>query len=394
MESYVAKILIDGFAICPGMTGVGRYVVRTLEQFLKINQSMQFYLAVIDGTPTALLPQADNLEYLKVSWINHFWHTFVVIPKLVRRIKPDLVFIPYDVPVGFFSAPYVMAVHDVPDVLRSAQRIGSGSRGSYRLHLRDWLFGLLVPRALRKAEFVIAVSHYIAAWLEKEVKIDPSKLLLAPYAPGADFKGLSQKVKKDEVWSKLGTPQGFILVIYTGDARENIGILPEIYHKLVDQSLPQHLVIAGVNDYAKPKVISLISGFSWRDRVKILPFITPEKVFDLVELYHSSSVYFDISLHEGFGMQVIEAMASGTPVVCSDRGALPEVTGDAAILVDPMNVEEIVAALVRVLGDETFRQELIKRGYDRSEMYSWPRTAKIIFDGLKRIAERQKIGIG
>ena len=344
---------------------------------------MQFYVIVMDNIPKSILPQGPNVEYLYVSWLNQLWHGLVVVPKLVRTVQPDAVLIAYDTPVGPLQRPYAMVFTEVPHNIRPKELKGPGY---IKWKLQKLLFRLLTPGSLRKAAAVFPISHYNTGWLVNEAHVDPGKIILAPCAPAADFQRLSREVKKDEVWRKLETPQGYILVFYTGAQRENIDIVLQVYNRIVEQGHLQDLVIAGVRDHDRPYLITLFADFAWRDRVKIIPFITGDNVFSqLAEIYGSAQIYLDLSLHEGFGMQVVEAMACGAPVVCSNRASLPEVAGDAAMLVDPMNVEEIVAALERVLRDETHRQELIKRGYARAERYSWPRTARIILTKLQEI---------
>ena len=108
----------------------------------------------------------------------------------------------------------------------------------------------------------------------------------------------------------------------------------------------------------------------------------------MAEIYTAASVYLDPSLHEGFGMQVIEAMACQIPVVCSNRGALPEVAGDGALLVNPQNINEMAEAVIRVLSWDSVRDQLIRQGYENSRAYSWPATARIIHQGLLDLAGR------
>ncbi len=108
-----------------------------------------------------------------------------------------------------------------------------------------------------------------------------------------------------------------------------------------------------------------------------MPFIPATEPFRLAELYVAATLYLDPSLHEGFGMQVVEAMACGTPVVCSDRGALPEVVGNAALLAEPV-ADTLAAAALQVLGDERTRQKLAVAGRWRARQFSWKRTAQVI----------------
>jgi glycosyltransferase involved in cell wall biosynthesis len=135
-----------------------------------------------------------------------------------------------------------------------------------------------------------------------------------------------------------------------------------------------------------------LSSFHWRDRVRIIPFLESGREKELVEVYTAASIYLDPSLQEGFGMQVIEAMACGAPVVCSNRGALPEVAGNAALLVDPEDPAETASAVKKVLTDEVLQMKLRAYGYERAASFSWEHTAKIIHKGLIEAVDGRKKG--
>jgi glycosyltransferase involved in cell wall biosynthesis len=119
--------------------------------------------------------------------------------------------------------------------------------------------------------------------------------------------------------------------------------------------------------------------------VRVLPFFGEGEMGELAGVYAGASVYLDLTLHEGFGMQVIEAMACGTPVVCSDRGALPEVAGNAAILVDPTDADAAARAVMDVARDAGGREELARHGRAQAGMYSWKETARVIAEGLAEL---------
>jgi glycosyltransferase involved in cell wall biosynthesis len=376
--------MIDGMPLMPQMKGVGFYLSRCLEHFSQFASATQFAVIVDKQTPDTILPQGANLQYVRVSRKNSLWHGFRTIPRLVKAIRPDVVFIPNESPVGRLGRPYAMLCHDIPSLIRSAHYHGIDT---WRQKIRDRVVVSLISRALRGARLVFSNSRFVARWLEEEVHIPTARLRLAPCAPAADFRRLSQKVNREEVRRQLETPQGYILAFSTGDSRENFPVIPQTYQKIVDQGFPQALVIAGVREHLKPALEALLSSYTWRERVRLVPFITSAQ--DLAGIYCAAQVYLDPSLSEGFGMQVVEAMACGTPVVCSNGGALPEVAGDAAILVQPSAVAEMAEAVANVLRDKELRERLRQRGYDQAARYSWAQTADTIYTGLRTLAVRR-----
>lgn len=376
------RILLDGIHIGPNMKGVGRYVINVLRHLSAMDSSLQISVLVLQRIPSHILLQKENIEYIHIPWRNHIYHGLRILPQSIKSIKPDAILIPYEGIVWENKYPYLMICHDVPHQIRNAQNKSRAKSFSLKEYSIDRIDGILLPWTLRNAKRVFSNSRYVAEWLQTEINILPANIRLAPCAPGADFFHLQQTVDTQRVLKRLGTPRGYILVIYTGDERENFGVVPETYNYIKSWGLPQALVVAGVKHNVRHYVESCISRFPWRDQVHIVPFLGSDQVQELAELYTAASLYLDPSLHEGFGMQVVEAMACGTPVVCSDRGALSEVTGNAAILINPENPYEIANAIKRLLENNQLIEHYRKLGYQRSSIFSWKRTAKVVYEGL------------
>lgn len=152
--------------------------------------------------------------------------------------------------------------------------------------------------------------------------------------------------------------------------REDFQVVAGAYRRLVESGTCLSLVVAGVRQGHLPYIESLLSRHTWRDRVVVVPFLQAGEERSLAELCAAALFYLDPSLKEGFGMQVIEAMACGTAVVCSNRGALPEVAGDAACLVDPFDVESIRTGILKVMTDRHYRERLVQRGFENVKRFS------------------------
>ncbi len=383
---------MDGIHVVPQMKGVGRYTLNTLRELLILDTSLQVSILVLDERPFDALPQTNRVKYIHVRWRNHLWHGFKTLPMWVRQLRPDVVYMPYETTLGRLNRPYAMVCHDIPQKIREAQKQGNGNSGVVRNRMYHWMDDLLLGRSLRGAERVFSNSHYVAEWLKKEVRVDASRLACAPCAPGADFFHLSQEVDVQAVRERLNSPDGYILAFYTGDFRENFAVVPKVYQKVVDAGFEQNLVVAGVRYDARALVESSLSSFPWCDRVRIIPFLESGKEKELAEVYAAASIYLDPSLQEGFGMQVIEAMACGAPVVCSNRGALPEVAGNAALLVDPEDPAQMASAVQKVVTDEGLQMKLRAYGYERAASFSWEDTAKVIHKGLIEVVDGKEMG--
>ena len=390
MKTSALEILTDGIQMGPNMKGVGRYVAQTLQHLSALDASFQYSVLVFQGTLTNLLPQNSNIRYITIPQRKNIWHWVWTLPLWVRRIRPDVVWFPYEIPLTLTNIPYVMVCHDIPKRIREAQKLGGNGTVSLKECLRGWIDDTLMPKTLRKADIVFSNSQYVGNWLEKEAGVEPSRIRHAPCAPGADFQRLSRNVDVERVWQELKTPNGYILVFNTGDQRENFKIVPRVFQSILEGGLPHHLVIAGVHDNARSLTETSLSRLPWFNRIRIVPFLGSGREQELAKIYTAASVYLDPSLQEGFGMQVVEAMACGTPVVCSNRGALPEVAGEAALLVDPENADQIATAVIKVLSDSALSRQLRDHGYARAASFSWEKTAKVIYEGLLDVGRAWK----
>jgi glycosyltransferase involved in cell wall biosynthesis len=370
-------LLVDGLHLSHRAKGVGLYTRHVLERLAARDEDLRFTVVVLEegGGP---LPASCTAW--SVPWRNHLWHGFVTLPRVVRECGAEGVFMPYDTAVGRLGVPYGMVCHDIPDELWRAQDSG-GPRRSPLARLRDRLDSALWASGLRRAARVFCNSRWVAERLERDHGVAASRTRLAPCAPGADFEALSQRVEVARVRARLGAPEGYVLAIYTGDPRENPRVLAPVFDALVAAGLPHHLVVAGLRDEEREEMRSLLGGHRWFDeRVHLEPFLGPSRRAELAALYTAAAVYFDPSLQEGFGMQVIEAMACGTPVVCSDRGALPEVTGGAARLVPADDPPAMASALKEVLRNGA---DLGERGRKRARHFDWDQTTTTIHRGLR-----------
>jgi len=378
-------VLIDGIHLGAGMKGVGLYVANTLRCMAEMNPTTNYIIIVKKNTSHHILPKNTNLYYKKVPWRNHLWHGYWTIPQVARQTGPEVVWIPYEGPCRIVGFPYMVLCHDVPNLLLAAQKFG-GQEVDPKLKLIHKLDGWLLRNTLRRAKKVFANSTVVAKWLEKDVGIGEDEILIAPCAPGADFAKLSIDVHVDSIRNQMDLPDGYLLTIFTGDNRENFQIVPKVYQRLLEMGFLHGLVIAGVRPGLEVYIDECLKNCKVTDRIRIIPFIELDKVNNLVGLYTAASVYFDPSLHEGFGMQVVEAMACGVPVVCSNRGALPEVAGGAAMLVNPENIDEMVTVVTRVLADSQIRQEMVQKGKLQASIFNWEKTAKVIYHALKNVA--------
>lgn len=237
-----------------------------------------------------------------------------------------------------------------------------------RLIYHHWL-----PQAVRSVDAVITISQHSKNDLEKYIKIPGSKITVTPLAAGAKFRVLSE-AEIAPALERAGVARPYILYVGSVEPRKNLLRLLDAYREVRRWSESWKLVIVGARNYWKSSpVAQKVKELGLEGQVKFTGYIPDE---DLPALYNAADLFCFPSLYEGFGLPVLEAMACGTPVVTANSSSLPEVAGDAALLVDPYNVAEIAAAMRRILEDPALAAELRQRGLERAKQFTWEKTAR------------------
>lgn len=183
--------------------------------------------------------------------------------------------------------------------------------------------------------------------------------------------------------------QPYLLYVGTLHPRKNLVRLVQAYAQLLSQPAGRAtaplLVLAGQKGWLYREISDEVRRLGLGERVRFTGFVPEE---DLAALLSGALAFVFPSLYEGFGLPVVEAMACGTPVICSQASSLPEVAGDAAVLADPLDTESLATALVRVVSDEGLRRDLIRRGLQQARSFSWQRCARETLDVLEEAQRR------
>jgi glycosyltransferase involved in cell wall biosynthesis len=220
-------------------------------------------------------------------------------------------------------------------------------------------------RAAANSDLIIAVSEFTASQVRDLLQLDNSRIRVVPH-------GVRQPVM-----GPGSQRENLVLFVGALQTRKNVIRLIEAFEKLSGDKDPWRLVLAGApSGYQADRILERIEKSTCRDRVEIAGYVS---LSELESLYSRASIFALPSLDEGFGIPVLEAMAHGVPVVTSNRSALVEVAGDAALLVDPYDVEELGCALERLMNDLELRAKLSNLGRARAKHYTWERAVKATY---------------
>lgn len=260
----------------------------------------------------------------------------------------------------------VVTVHDLIPLAAARGRIVGGRRA------RPWLSEFSAGH-LRRAGALVADSESTRRDLIEMLEVEPARVRVV--APGVSPRFRPLQAPRNELRARLGLPPDAALVLATGtqfykNHATSVRVLSRLAQRAV--ALPPVLVCLGrLSADARDEVARRSLGA----RVMELPALQNQA---LVELYNAVDCLLFPSLHEGFGWPPLEAMASGTPVVCSDAGSLPEVVGEAALMAPPLDDAALAGAVERVLADEATRSQLRQKGFARAARYRWSDHARAL----------------
>ena len=238
--------------------------------------------------------------------------------------------------------------------------------------LNNFLHRRYVPYTLRNVDAVVTVSNHARQDLERFLGIPPPSVHVTPLGVSEMFHPVGDD-ESGEVARRFGLDRPFILSVGVKEARKNLARLILAFEEL-HRDLPDfQLALVGPTLWRHPISIDGIKASSISDRVRLIEYVSDG---DLRSLYSRASLFVYPSLYEGFGLPVLEAMACGTPVVASNSTSIPEVAGDAAVLVDPTNVHALAEAMRSVLTDVDLQTSLRAKGSARIRQFTWQRAAE------------------
>ncbi|NLG51494.1 MAG: glycosyltransferase family 4 protein [Chloroflexi bacterium] len=229
-----------------------------------------------------------------------------------------------------------------------------------------------MPLYCRRATAIIAISEATKADLQELYGIDPAQVTVIPEAAAPHFRPQSPE-RVAAVRARYGLPPRYLLSVGTIEPRKNLARLVEATGPLISQGLVDGLVLVGSLGWLYEGFLRELERSPLRERVLFPGFVADE---DLPAVYAGAEITVQPSLYEGFGLPVLEAMASGSPVCASEAASLPEVGGDAAQYFDPQDVGEMTAVLHDLMCDPEQRAAMRERGLQRAALFSWQRTAE------------------
>lgn len=359
--------------------GIGTYVRGLIAALARLDSAHRYLLLAGPEGPEALPNLPGNFRWIDERAPGYSLSELFALPRVLRRERADLFHAPHYVVPLALPCPAVVTVHDLIHLRFPGQRT------RLELAYARWMIG----RATRLAARVLAVSEATAGELVERFGVDRSRLEVIANGVDDAFRRELSETELAAALTGLGLAPGYLLFVGNPKPHKNLERLLEAYSRLrAGRAATPVLVLAGDRDGDRSPVPGWIASAGLEGAVVRVGHLPAER---LPALYRGASVLVQPSLWEGFGLPVAEAMAAGVPVVAAERGALPEVAGDTARLVDPDDPAAIAAAIAGLLDDPAAAAALARRGQARAAAFRWQETARrtlAVYRGVLGEAER------
>jgi glycosyltransferase involved in cell wall biosynthesis len=344
------------------LTGISRYTLELARAYEAMPDLEVVLLKAGDLGPLADSPfeQVDLPGCARLPGLLTLGHA--VLPLLARRYKLDILHDPSAVTPLLFGAGGARVISTVHDVIPVSYP-GYSSRVDELIY-RRWL-----PHRLPRNQRVITDSQHSKSDIVRYMNVAPEKIDVIMLG----VRDLFRPVAPDETLRRLGINFPYVMFLGNLTRRKNIELALRGFAQVAEQFPDLHFVIAGPKLFRETPIGALADELGISERL-ILPGAVGDA--DLPALYSGARAFLFPSFYEGFGLPVLEAMACGTPVITSTASSLPEVAGDAALLVDPNRLDEMASALTRLLMDEALRESLRTRGLAHAARFTWAETAR------------------
>jgi glycosyltransferase involved in cell wall biosynthesis len=365
------RFSVDAHAIGQHLTGNETYIRNLLNCFEVLDREADFVTYI--SRKDAFRDVPDRFQKKRVA-INPFVRLGYDLPRRVAADRPSLLHVQYTAPVAC-SAPIVVSVHDVSFL----------EHPEYFTSFRALQLRVTVRRTVKAASRVLTPSEFSKRRILEAYQLSEEKVVVLPNGVSSAFHPVAREVAQRSVRSSFSVSCPFILTVGDLQPRKNHLGMIRAFEDLVRNhpQLPHHLLIVGKETWYAPTVRAVARRSSVSERIHFTGFVEDA---ELHRLYGACDLLVYPSFYEGFGLPILEAMACGRAVACSNTSAMPEVADSAALLFDPSSQRDLVFAMRDLLLNPELRQRMERLGVQRAATFSWESSAAKTLDQYYAVA--------
>jgi len=358
------RISVDAHALGRHLTGNEVYIRNLLIKFAEMAPEAEFvaYASTFGSNPhMRVVPR--SVSQVAVSR-NPFARLGWQMSRCVASDRPSLLHVQYTAPL-YCPVPIVVTVHDVSFV----------DHPEYFTWFRAQQLRLTVRRTVGRAARVIAPSDFSRSSIIATYGLDPERVVTIPNGVSTSFRSVAKDLAKQRILRRFGLRAPYVLTVGDLQPRKNqLGLIKAFEEVLkLEPQLPHHLVLAGQDTWFADKIRAAAARSAFADRIHLLGWVGDE---ELLHLYNACDVFAFPSFYEGFGLPVLEAMACGTPVACSNQTATYEVADSCALTFDPSSTVEMMHCIRDLLINPDLRARMSRLGQQRAARFTWDSAAR------------------
>ena len=369
-----------------GMDMVALELIRNLQE---IDHDNEYVIFVKPDSDDTVLKQTDNFRIVQLKGgFYPFWEQFS-LPDAARKAGCELLHCTSNTAPTNTRIPLVVTLHDIIYMESSYLKILKGSGTLYQ-KIGNIYRRIVVPRIIKTSKKIITVSHFEKNRIAQFFGISNDDRLTAVYNGVSEhFKPVLNKTELNRVKTKYKLPDHFFFFLGNTDPKKNTkGTLIAFSNYLKITGSDKKLVMLDYDRAELEKLLIEIGDTTLIDRIILTGYVTNT---DLPAIYSQCEVFLYPSLRESFGIPMLEAMACGVPVITSNTSSMPEIAGDAAVIINPFKPEELMAAMIRLSDDIDLRTQLIERGFKQSARFSWKSMAQNVLEIYREIGSNKPL---
>ncbi|NQU51465.1 MAG: glycosyltransferase family 4 protein [Bacteroidetes bacterium] len=370
------KIAVNTRLLLKGkLEGIGWFTLETLKRMTRNHPEHEFififdrpfdkdYIFSENITPVVIGPQARH------PFLFYVWFEFQ-IPRVLKKYKADL----FLSPDGYLSlrtkVPQLAVIHDINFVHRPGDL--------------PWLiakyYNYFFPKFARIAKRISTVSYYSKEDITRSFKVDYDKIDVVYDGINQIFEAISEE-EKNVVRKKYTAGSEYFLFVGALHPRKNVSGLLKAFDAFKTVTTNNiKLVIVGGEMHKTGEIFDTYENLRFKNDVVFTGRVSSP---DLHDIFGAALALTFIPFFEGFGIPIVEAMSAGVPVICSNTTSIPEVGGNAVLYADPININQITDAMLKLVGDAELRKSLIKKGFKQKDKFSWDETARLLWMSIER----------
>ncbi|MFD1293687.1 glycosyltransferase family 4 protein [Lutibacter holmesii] len=364
-----------------GMDMVALELIRNLQEIDKVNE---YFIFVKPDEDNKVLNETPNFKIIELDGGSYPTWEQIALPKAAKKYGCEILHCTSNTAPYVTNIPLVTTLHDIIYMESSYSKILTGSATTYQ-KFGNIYRKLIVPRVVKTSAKIITVSHFEKKRIADFFNIKNDNRLEAVYnGVSTHFKPILDKTVLNSVKEKYHLPDNFFFFLGNTDPKKNTKGTLKAFSEFLKQSKSNYKLV--MLDYDTQELQKLLSEIGDKQLINHIVLTGYVVNTDLPAIYSLSTIFLYPSLRESFGIPMLEAMACGVPVITSNTSSMPEVSGNAAHIINPFNPNEITEGIIKILSDKEYSEELCKKGLERSKVFSWKNMAKqvlVLYNEIK-----------